>query len=487
MKLHKSIPPKLKDIETPAMDDAHDADLGDHHDHDDRSSSLSEPDEDIDDLDPHGVIDGDMSVLKALPASRSLEPDSEAETELLEQTPKRLHKHVDNLGRTPSKLSQTATADGELSEPPSPLATGIGATSSTSTGATAGKLRYLTSELASVYRTTDGYCAGQKRKRSDTADSSLSSAESDIGESPRKRSHEMTADDQIHREEAAEDIEMAEEIVEHAEDTPRLEDEAVRDTPPIVPKGPRGRKGKMKGKKQKDPVEETEAEATEDAAEPIEEVGEEDPVKTEEQLQAKKEASGVYSDVSKIFRSFRDRLYTEQLAALTSELELLEQPDCIHPEYLRQVACVDARMQKQVREAHAFFTYKYQSIRERTLGERSQLHSQYFQNVRQIKEDVLYQLGEQWYAIQKERRQSHQLDAEDAYLYTYDPKHSAQLKRQEKYNLEVSILSGMAQYVGFPAAPEIRSVEGEDAIQDLKAMKVSCLHDSNISARRAQS
>jgi hypothetical protein len=115
-----------------------DADLGDGQD--DGSSSLSEPDDDDADgedeqngVDDSGLEDGVRR------AQRDLEADSEAETERLDQTPQKLRKTVDALGRTPSKLSQAATAEEDLSDPPSPIPTGAGAASSTSTVATAGE------------------------------------------------------------------------------------------------------------------------------------------------------------------------------------------------------------------------------------------------------------------------------------------------------------------------------------------------------------
>ncbi|KAK3704347.1 Transcriptional regulatory protein [Vermiconidia calcicola] len=420
------------------------ADLGDGHD--DRSSSLSDPEDDEEQQ--NGMIDDDVVGEEGeLAAHRSLEVDSEAETERLEQTPQKLRKQVDALGRTPSKLSHAATAEEELSDPPSPLPIGAGAASSTSTVAT----------------------VGQKRKRSDSAESSLTSAESDLGESPRKRSHEMNTDVLAEADETVEDVEQCTEMAERAQDPPTLDEE--RPAPPIPTKGIKGRKGKQKPKRQTDVVEEAEPQPpTEQPTEAEEEP--ENPAKTEEDLKAKKEASSIYEDVAKQFRAFREKLCNERLATITSELHLLSQPNCMHPEYQRQVACVDVRLHKQKSEAHAYYNYRLRSTRDRTLGDRSQLHSQYFQSVRDLREDVLYKLGEDWYAIQKERRQSHQ-EKDDAYIYKFPTDKKAQIMQQKRYNREVSVLSGMAKYVGFPAAPDINGVDGESFEDDLKAMKIS--------------
>lgn len=114
-----------------------DAELEEHHD--DGSSSLSDPDDDNEDAEHESGVDEDTLLADDVAAQRS-EVDSEAETERLDQTPQKLRKHADSLGRTPSKLIHAATAEEDISDPPSPLPTGVGAASSTSTVATAGKL-----------------------------------------------------------------------------------------------------------------------------------------------------------------------------------------------------------------------------------------------------------------------------------------------------------------------------------------------------------
>ena len=129
---------ELDNVEDGDMDNATDtlADTGDQPD--DASSMLSDPEDEQDGIEEqdgigNGTIDSDGQIAHALS-----EVDSEAETERLEQTPQKQRKHVDSLGRTPSKLSQAATADDDLSDPPSPVQIGAGAASSTSTIATLG-------------------------------------------------------------------------------------------------------------------------------------------------------------------------------------------------------------------------------------------------------------------------------------------------------------------------------------------------------------
>ncbi|KAF7186955.1 Transcriptional regulatory protein DEP1 [Pseudocercospora fuligena] len=423
------------------------AEVGDQDD--DRSSSLSEP-EDDDEVDPvPGAAIDNTETFEELAAHQSLEVDSEAETERLDQTPTKLRKDADTTGKTPSKLSQAATADDDLSDPPSPIpATGPGAASSTSTIET----------------------AGRKRKRSDTGESSLSSADSDIGESPRKRSHSSAAEELAAKDRNTEIPALnAEDTVEEAivDDS-----EAVEATPTSPTKGVKGKKGpKPKGRPKKDASKETELQKTEEPA-PVEEQGEEAIAKSAEELQRRQVATVNFEDLAKQFLAFREKTCNEKLAAVDAELELLNQPVCKHPDFMRQVACVDARKQKQKREAEAWRRYKKESLRTTTLGERSQLHSQFFQHTRQLREDVMDQLGKDWYDIQNERRQSNQ-DKDELYVRKFSMKKSEQIKIQAKYNQEVSVLSGVAKYVGFPAAPEITGAEGDSLEDDLKSMKIS--------------
>nr|POF26213.1 transcriptional regulatory protein dep1 [Quercus suber] len=422
----------LQDI-TPHIAENNAAETGD--EPDDRSSSLSDPEDEIED---EGGILGARAILmghRQLDSYRALDIDSEAETERLEDTPQKLRKHADSIGRTPSKLSQAATMDDELSDPPSPLPMDLGAASSTS----------------------------KKRKRTDPGESPLTSAESNIGESPRKRSHEPTG-----RAGLQPDVDLDDVTAGKSDEKGAF----VNDIPyPLVTKSTKGRRvGRSKGGRRKDAIDEMTASVEEIEAldeEPSEEVV----AKMEEEEQHKTEASSLFEELARQFASLREKLYNERLGALTAELEMLEKPSSMHPEYLRQIACVNARLAKQTREANAFYHYKMLSIRDRTIGERGQLHSQYFQNVRQMREDVLDELGREWYNIQQERRQSKQ-EKDDIHVFKFPEKKSVQLRQQAKYNQEVSVLSGMAKYVGFPAAPDIIGVQSEELDEDLRAMKV---------------
>ena len=73
--------------------------------------------------------------------------------------------------------------------------------------------------------------------------------------------------------------------------------------------------------------------------------------------------------------------------------------------------------------------------------------------------------------LQRERRQGRA--KEDHYLYQFNPKRAVQIANQRAYNKEVSLLSGLARYEGFPAAPSLAGARQTDVDEDLKRMKVS--------------
>jgi hypothetical protein len=55
----------------------------------------------------------------------------------------------------------------------------------------------------------------------------------------------------------------------------------------------------------------------------------------------------------------------------------------------------------------------------------------------------------------------------------FPTRRSQQITQQTAYNKEVSVLSGIAKYVGFPAAPDITSVRTGEREEDMEKMGVS--------------
>ena len=97
--------------------------------------------------------------------------------------------------------------------------------------------------------------------------------------------------------------------------------------------------------------------------------------------------------------------------------------------------------------------------------------SQFYQGVRESREKVLEELGQEWYEIQQERR--HHANTIPDYGIRFSSSKTQAVRQAVAYNKEVSILSGFAKHVGFPAAPAIHGASEDQLEHDLEAIAVS--------------
>lgn len=165
------------------------------------------------------------------------------------------------------------------------------------------------------------------------------------------------------------------------------------------------------------------------------------------------------------------RLFDDRLSQFNEELALLNQPICQHPEYIAMMESIDQRRDEKIEYEQMLLKYKLEALVRRSVGERAIQHSQYMQCVRDVRDDVLEQIGKEWYQIQRGRRSYDEDNLK--YIYKFPIRRSQQITQQSAYNTEVSILSGMARYVGFPAAPELTGARPEEIDDDFKRMGVS--------------
>ena len=135
------------------------------------------------------------------------------------------------------------------------------------------------------------------------------------------------------------------------------------------------------------------------------------------------------------------------------------------------MTCINARRDEAIAKEQFLLYYKEKDLRTRFVAERQIIQSQYVQTAREVREQTAGKCYSKLYALQRDRRR---WGADDkTYGYMFNPKRSDQIKQQRAYNTEVSILSGMAKYSGFPAAPEIKGLHDDEADEDLRKMGVS--------------
>ncbi|KAK0617946.1 Sds3-like-domain-containing protein [Bombardia bombarda] len=190
--------------------------------------------------------------------------------------------------------------------------------------------------------------------------------------------------------------------------------------------------------------------------------------KNEEELERKKAAWEELTAIEKQFSNFRERLYQERLQRLNQEEAMLNCENPIHPEYLAMLQPINERKEKRVKAATQELEYRMQMMERRAVAERAQILTQYTQSVRELRQKVLEELGQEWYDIQAERRRF--ANAIPDYGIHYPETKTQSIRHAVAYNKEVSILSGFAKHVGFPAAPPIHGVSEDQLENDLEAI-----------------
>ncbi|KAK3309658.1 Sds3-like-domain-containing protein [Chaetomium strumarium] len=224
-----------------------------------------------------------------------------------------------------------------------------------------------------------------------------------------------------------------------------------------------------------EPPEETDAHSLElptpqpedDHAEEIDEEAEE-AHRNEEELKRKKAAWEELIAIEKQFSSFRERLYQERLEQLNQEEASLLGDNPTHPEYLAMLQCLEERRAEKIRIADVELQFKMSVLEHRAVAERAQIMSQFYQAVRELREEVLAELGQEWYEIQHERRRA--ANTIPDYGIRFPATRAEAVRNAVSYNKEVSVLSGFAKHVGFPAAPSIHGASEEQLDADLRAI-----------------
>jgi len=142
-----------------------------------------------------------------------------------------------------------------------------------------------------------------------------------------------------------------------------------------------------------------------------------------------------------------------------------------HPEYLAMLKCLDERREERIRLSNLELQLKLSVLKRRAVAERAQMMSQFYQAVRESREKVLEDLGQERHELQQERRR-YANNIPD-YGIRFPASRAQSVRQAVAYNKEVSILSGFAKHVGFPAAPAIQGASEDQIEGDLEAITVN--------------
>lgn len=151
---------------------------------------------------------------------------------------------------------------------------------------------------------------------------------------------------------------------------------------------------------------------------------------------------------------------------------MLREDISTHPKYLAMMQAVIARRDERLKISDNLRVYEMKTLTTFAKARRSQILVQYKQQVRHLREEKLEDLGKQWYDIQHDRR-SYGASVPE-YTLKFPKARSQQVLNQVAYSNEVSILSGIAKYVGFPSAPPMAAATEQELADDFAKMGVCC-------------
>ncbi|KAH3203844.1 hypothetical protein KXW62_006916 [Aspergillus fumigatus] len=438
---------------------------------DGRSSSLS----DIDD-----VLDNEPSDYEESPKPEKLaaENDSEAETERIEDSPnhfRRTNIVVSSYGPSPSKLAQSTTyddavdGDDQIEDSPSkPRSKPNGILESAE-------------DILGLEDSTLSEGTGKKRKRPESG-ADVEGGTGDEGEPSQKRRGSVKSElSDPPADDSALSPEPIEEVIKANEEDNPADDLPESDLPTAPVKNRKGKKGKRKGRKTRDTADDDmDSGALETGAEGPVDDGDDENIERGEDADDGEAAAKLEEEskrmsameslaiLEKEFAALRDKIYDERISKLNRELEMLTGPNPTHPEYLRQLECVKRHRDAKIKYEHTLFQYRIQALMNKSLAERAQTHSTYFQRIRDIREKHSSAVSKQFYAIQHDRFKSEELSAQ--HYIPFPTRRSQQIAHQTAYNQEVSIMAGVAKYVGFPAAPSLAPARPSELEEDMEKM-----------------
>ena len=149
---------------------------------------------------------------------------------------------------------------------------------------------------------------------------------------------------------------------------------------------------------------------------------------------------------------------------------MLLDPTPTHPEFLRQVEGVKQYCETKVHYENTLYRYRVKSLLNKSLAERAQTHSTYFQRIRDSREKHSSSVSRQFYAIQHDRFKTEDHHLSSSQTIPFPLHRPQQVAQQMAYNQEVSVMSGVAKYVGFPAAPSLSAARPGELQDDLEKM-----------------
>ncbi|KAK6338233.1 hypothetical protein TWF730_002306 [Orbilia blumenaviensis] len=188
----------------------------------------------------------------------------------------------------------------------------------------------------------------------------------------------------------------------------------------------------------------------------------------DEMSRTKRQAAEDLAAIEILFAQLRDKIVEERVAEIDKEIAMLH--DGTHPELILMSQSIETHKREKIEKANILLEFQQQTAEVERIANRAAIWAQYNQEIRETREKCFSEANTQWWAIHRERRAADTSLSD--YVYRIPKSVSTQINHRTRYNAEVSLLSGIAKHVGFPAAPTIAGASADEVRADLEAMGV---------------
>ncbi|KAF3919709.1 hypothetical protein ABW20_dc0106639 [Dactylellina cionopaga] len=206
----------------------------------------------------------------------------------------------------------------------------------------------------------------------------------------------------------------------------------------------------------------------------------------DEMSRTKRAAAEELATIEILFAQLRDKIVEERVMEIDKEIAMVQ--DGTHPELVLMSQAIEAHKKEKLEKANTLLSFQLETAERERIANRAALWAQYSQEIRGTREKCFSDANKLWWAIHRERRaadtsvsgkcafrsegihQSGLYPSVVDYVYKIPKSLSTQINHRTRYNAEVSLLSGIAKHVGFPAAPTIMGATTDEVRADLEAM-----------------
>ncbi|KAF3928181.1 hypothetical protein AA313_de0205793 [Arthrobotrys entomopaga] len=191
-----------------------------------------------------------------------------------------------------------------------------------------------------------------------------------------------------------------------------------------------------------------------------------DDEEADEMSKTKRAAAEDLATIEILFAQLRDKIVEERVAEIDKEIAMVQ--DGTHPELILMSQAIEAHKKEKIDKANTLLGFQLETAEQERIANRAAIWGQYSQEIRETREKCFSEANKLWWAIHRERRAADTSVSD--YVYKIPKSLSTQINHRTRYNAEVSLLSGIAKHVGFPAAPAIMGATNDEVRADLEAM-----------------